>query len=109
MNNEGKELAAKKKVSTIKCMLNKKPRQPICMTWKEDHIKELQENHNNQECEEERKSPEKDRGLVDIKEDWTPIKIWLQLFRKKVLETTCYNKELFLMDGHQQSKTMIEV
>jgi hypothetical protein len=43
------------------------------MTWKEDHVKVLQENHNSQEhqdqgSEEERNSPEKDSGLVDIQE-----------------------------------------
>jgi hypothetical protein len=45
-------------------------RDSICMTWKE-HVKETKESHNSQQhqkqtSEEERNSPEKDRGLVDI-------------------------------------------
>jgi hypothetical protein len=64
---------AKKTVSTIKHMLNKKTKEPICMTWKGDHVKGSQENHNSQQhhdqgAEEERNSPEKDRGLVDTQE-----------------------------------------
>jgi hypothetical protein len=28
---------------------------------------------------------------------------------KKALETNCYKKELIIMDGYQQSKTMIDI
>jgi hypothetical protein len=64
MNNKGKELAAMKIVSTIKCMLNKKPKEPIYLERRS--CKKSQENHNSQKhqdqrCEEERKSPEDDR------------------------------------------------
>jgi hypothetical protein len=38
MNDKGKELAAKKIASTIKYILQKKIKEPICMTWKEDDI-----------------------------------------------------------------------
>jgi hypothetical protein len=36
---KGKELAAKTIASAIKYMLQKKIKEPICMTWKEDDIK----------------------------------------------------------------------
>jgi hypothetical protein len=48
LNNKGKELAAKKIVSTIKYILNKKTTEQIYMTWNEDHAKETQENHDSQ-------------------------------------------------------------
>jgi hypothetical protein len=49
LNDKGKELAAKKTVSNIKYMLNKKTKEPIYMTWNKDHAKETLENHNSQE------------------------------------------------------------
>jgi hypothetical protein len=70
LNNKGKELAARKIVSSIKHMLHKKTKEPIYMTWKDDYVKGTQENLNSQEYqvrghEEERNSPEKERGMSD--------------------------------------------
>jgi hypothetical protein len=76
------------------------------MTWKEDHVKESQENHSSQEhqdqgAEEERNSPEKDRGLVNIQEGTDLQKdrcqelnqdVTYHCFIKKTSETTCYKK-----------------
>jgi hypothetical protein len=66
MNNKGKELVAKKIMSTIKHMLYKKIEEPISMTWKEDKVLKSQEKHNNQICEEVRNSP------ALIREEWIP-------------------------------------
>jgi hypothetical protein len=38
------------------------------MTWKEDKVKKSQEKHNNQIYEEERNSPESDKGRVNTQE-----------------------------------------
>jgi hypothetical protein len=74
LNNKGKELAARKIVSSIKHMLHKKTKEPIYMTWRDDYVKGTQENLNSQEYqvwghEEERNSPEKERGMPDSQED----------------------------------------
>jgi hypothetical protein len=49
LDSKGKELAAKKIVSTIKYILNKKTKEPIYMTWNEDYAEETLENHSSQE------------------------------------------------------------
>jgi hypothetical protein len=41
MNDKGNELAAKKIASTIKYIHQEKITEPICMTWKEDHVKKI--------------------------------------------------------------------
>jgi hypothetical protein len=55
MNDKGKELAAIKIASTMKYIFQEKIKEPICLTWKEDDVKKLQENHNTQAYEEEKK------------------------------------------------------
>jgi hypothetical protein len=64
MNDKGKELVAKKIISTIKYMLHKKIEEPISMTWKEDKVKKSQEKHNNQ-IYEERIGPELNQEAVN--------------------------------------------
>jgi hypothetical protein len=98
LNNRGKELPAKKIVSTIKYMVNKKTKEPTGMTWNEDHAKEILESHNSQEhqdlgFEKEINSLEKERRLTDIQED-----IYLQTYRCQGLNddvtTTVSSKRL---------------
>jgi hypothetical protein len=66
LDNKGKELVAKKIVSTTKYMLNKKTKEPIYMTWNEDYAEETLENQSSQEHQdqgfkEDRNSLEKER------------------------------------------------
>jgi hypothetical protein len=68
MNGKGKELVAKKIMSTIKHMLRKQIEEPICMTWKEDEVKKSQEKQKNHIYEEERTSLESNEGRVNTQE-----------------------------------------
>jgi hypothetical protein len=118
LNNKGKELAARKIVSSIKHMLHKKTKEPIYMTWKDDYVKGTQENLNSQEYqvrghEEERNSPEKERGMLDSQED-TDLQaercqdlnddVTTTVPSKRIRKPPVTRKDDFFMDGHQQSK-----
>jgi hypothetical protein len=75
MNKKGKEQAAKKIMATINYILNKKKKEPISTTWKEEsRVIGKQENHfwqeqQNQGSEGEENISSKDGRLEDIQED----------------------------------------
>jgi hypothetical protein len=108
MNDKGKELAARKIISTIKHTLCKKSEKPISMEWKQNKAKKSQEKHNNLELTEggpdiqDGTAFQKDIGQEIKKQDGTN-NIPARRLRKP---PTTRRDDFLWMDGRQEKPSI---